>query len=272
MSKWTKKQSCLFNQKSRSITTQQVLGHDVHIVNPGRRSLALLKKAYDDVYVPAFPIADERDDLELWLDRLTGKDAQTSVSVVIAGENLNSKNPVIKAISVAEYYPAEDVGLMRYNAVDPAYRNDGFGRVMLEARKQALLQRAEACGKPLQGIFVQVNDPAKITSEQDNMDPALRIKIFEKWGARQVPFDCLLPPLVPGAEKCDFLKLLSYPHPRSGQYPGVEAVKAYMSAIYQNLDPAQPPQQNPDFHEVLRRIDAMKNTPAGRDYTRAPQP
>lgn len=263
--------SGLFNESSKNIRTFPFMGHDLHVVDgKSASSLRLLEQAYNQVYTKAFPIEEERDSLDVWHNILQGNVTHTELVIVIAGEKLGTSDQIIKAVSVAEYYPAADAGLLRFNAVGEDYRGQSLGRVMVEARKNALLDTSKSRGLPLGGIFTHCNDPAKIKPEQDVMDPATRIKIFESYGAKKMPFDCLLPPLLPGYPPCDFLQLLCYPHPTTNAYPAKDATKRYMHAIYINLDESQAPEKNPDYIEVLKRIDNMPWPPKANAPTQKP--
>ncbi|MBU6475964.1 MAG: GNAT family N-acetyltransferase [Alphaproteobacteria bacterium] len=250
-----------FNRKSSErlrITT--LSGHDAHTVeadNP--RSLALLARAYKEVYEAAFPIDAEREPLESWLDSLRDADPSTKVVIVIAGADLDSENPTLKAISVADYYKQTDAGLLAYNAVAPKFQGHGLGRMMVEARKAALLDLAKSCGKPLGGVFIECNDPAKITPREDVMDPAVRIKMFERWGAIVLPIDYVQPPLEDGGSKCDTLKLLAYPHPGTGKYPTKDEIKDYLTGIYTELEKYAgcPPTENPDYIKSVAQLEKL---------------
>lgn len=255
-----------FRAKAAPIEVRTVLDRPVHIVDGSNsRSLALLQRAYNGVYMDAFPIEEERMSLNGMVRKLRGDDPTVIGIVVISGENLDSAKPVIKGIAIANYYPAADAGLMLYNAVGEAFRGEGLGRVLYEIRRLALAEKAEQQGKKLSGIFVHCNDPQKISPEQDSIDPAARIRTFEKWGARMVDIECLLPPLEPGAAACDYLKLLAYPHPKTGQYPDRQAIKAYINAIYRDLAPGTNPEDNPDYHNVLKQVDALTVMPTNKN-------
>src|ERR1035437_6358251 len=103
-----------FNRKaSERLRIKQLGGQSVHTVeadNP--RSIALLKKAYKEVYEAAFPIDKERESLEAWLDSLKGKNPAAIIVIVIAGDKLDAKDPTLKAISIACYYNKQDAGLL----------------------------------------------------------------------------------------------------------------------------------------------------------------
>ncbi len=253
----------IFNQKaSERLRIKQIGGHDTHAIEAGNpRSIALLAKAYKEVYEAAFPIDEERESLESWLGSLTGKNKASKIVIVIAGDNLDSQTPTLKAISVAYYYNSTDAGLLAYNAVVPQFQGHGLGRTMVDARKAALLDFAKAHGKPLGGVFIECNDPAKITREQDVMDPAVRIKMFEKWGAVALPIDYVQPPLEDGGNKCDTMKLLAYPHPETGKYPTKEEIKGYLTGIYTELAKKYAvyvaPEENPDYVRSVEQLDKL---------------
>jgi GNAT superfamily N-acetyltransferase len=220
------------------------------------KSAALLKRAYNEVYLPAFPIAAERETLEQWTSRLKrGKD-----DIVICGENLGDpEKAVIKGICVGVYYSISDVGLLSYYAVHPKAQGQGIARQMINRVKDLMLERAEEKGGVLKGVFIEVNDPAKVPANKDSFDPALRIDVSHKLGARDIPVSYVQPPLQPGAPKCDGLKLMAYPHPKTNKYPGPDAVKAFMEAMYQShgIDTAK----DADFKKSMEDIEAWEKKP-----------
>jgi len=252
-----------FNKKSKnSLSVGEYNGNSIHVVDmKDPRSVALLKEAYRDVYEPAFPIAEERESIDAWINNLMGKSKNSNIVVVIVGTDFDAKNPNIKGISVGYYYYKVDAGLLAYNAIAPAARNEGLGRVMVEARKQALLHLAEQHGQKLKGVFLECNDPAKVKPEEDSIDPATRMKIFEKWGAKVIPIDYVQPALEKGAAKCDKFKLMAYPHPKTGHYPTPDAVRAFVTGIYQACTDycgGPKPADDPDYVRTVRQLEALK--------------
>ncbi|MDE2336526.1 MAG: hypothetical protein KGL10_04380 [Alphaproteobacteria bacterium] len=250
-----------FNRKaSERLRIKQVGGHDTHVIeadNP--RSLALLARAYKEVYEAAFPIAGERETLEAWQNSLHDKNKATNIVIVVAGDNLDAPDPTLKAISVAYYYKQTDAGLMAYNAVAPAFQGQGLGRTMVDARKSALHDLAYSYGKPLGGIFIECHDPAKVTSEEDVMDPALRIKMFEKMGAITLPVDYVEPPFEEGGRKSENFKLLAYAHPGTGKYPTKAEIKDYLTGIYAALARFAKcaPEDNADYLKSVGQLDKL---------------
>ncbi len=243
-----------FNPRSRK--------HEVVIIDDidDPASAKLLKRAYNEVYLPAFPIAAERESLEQWCARLKrGKD-----DIVIVGENLGDPDKaVIKGICVGVYFSISDVGLLSYYAVKPDAQGQGIARVMIDRVKQLMLERAEANGGVLKGVFIEVNDPTKVAANQDSFDPATRVSVSHRLGAKDIPVSYVQPPLQPGAPKCDGLKLMAYAHPKTGKYPGPDAVRAFMEAMYQShgVDMAN----DPDFKKSMDDIEAWEKQPPKSD-------
>ncbi|MCE9508358.1 MAG: hypothetical protein K8R48_08640 [Alphaproteobacteria bacterium] len=268
MGELPKKVNGLFNNKADgALKVTTICGQPVHIVdatNP--RSIKLLAEAYKDVYEPAFPLPEERETLENWVNKITkGKQENSTIVLALVVENINAENPTVKGISVGYYYNKVAVGLMAYVAIAPEYRNEGLGRVMVEARKHAFLDLAKSKGSQLKGVFLECNDPEKVKPEDDSFDPATRIKIFQKWGAKVMPIDYVQPPLEIGADKCTKFKLLAYPHPETGQYPAPDDIKAYIEGIYTSCAKYYgcAPEQNPDYIKIMQQIATLRqdNTP-----------
>jgi hypothetical protein len=251
----------IFNRKARQrLRIKELNGHDVHTVEAGnKRSLTLLAKAYEAVYVPGFPMPEEREPLEKWLTALGSRKDPGKLSISILGENLDGPNPTLKAMAVGYYYKKHDVGLLAYLVTAPEFQGKGLGRTLNDANNGALIDFAQGNKQPLGGIFLECNDPAKIKAEDDVMDPQKRIDMYKKWGAVVLPIDYVQPPLEYGGAKCDTLKLMAYPHPVTGQYPSKTAIKGYVSGLYEELAvyAGMAPKDNPDYIRMMQQIDAM---------------
>lgn len=275
MAKFNKKINGLFNKSTNApFGVSRIGNHSIHTVDPNDiRSLRLLARAYNDVYIPAFPIADERESIDAWMANYKNPVKNAEIVIIIAGEHLDSqRHAVIKGISVGYYYPSGDAGLMAYVAIDPKYRSEGLGHVMVEARKQALLAAAQRHGKKLGGVFLECNDPAKVKPEDDSFDPATRIKIFEKWGAEIIPIDYVQPPLSVEDAKSDYMKLLAYPHPTTGKYPTPEEIHGFIYGIYKACAKYSGilPEQDVDYNAIKGQLATM---PQGVPFrTRQAQP
>jgi hypothetical protein len=195
--------------------------------------LHLLEEAYEDIYVPAFPDAKERESLEKFKKAINGGYDKVQIVVNVLGEHLEDpENYVIKGMSVAYYYEQQNVGLLAYNAISPEHREAGLGKLMVQSRIESLQQIARGQGKELAGVFIECNDPFKVTPAMDSMDPAKRIKVFEKWGARKVPIDYVQPPVTVDGYYTDCLVLMNYP--LDGKYADKDCVESFLRGIYRD--------------------------------------
>jgi hypothetical protein len=172
---------------------------------------------------------------------------------------MDTKAPSLKGIVIGYYYHKQDVGLLAYTATSPEYRNQGLGRIQVDVLGEALLTMAKSHGGTLAGYFLECNDPEKVKPEEDSFDPAARIKLFQKWGARVMPIDYIQPPLEAGADKWSKFKLLAYPHPETRQYPTLAGLKAFIKGIYGACAKyyGSLPAQNPDYIKIMQQIDTL---------------
>lgn len=241
------------------IEIKKIENQTFHLVNPNdEKSLALFNKVYDGLYVDSFPIDEEREPKEVMLESMKNPEGVALVFAVV-GDNLDSDTPTIKGLSVGYYYQDQDVGLMGYLATASEFRNQGLGRLQTEVLGHTMLDRAQKNNGILKGYFIEVNDPEKVKAKDDNFDPALRLKIYQKWGSKILPIDYVQPPLDFGADKYGALKLLSHPHPVTREYASTDAVRGYIRGIYTECQEYAGclPTENPDFIKSMKQLDKI---------------
>jgi hypothetical protein len=193
----------------------------------------LLEEAYHKIYVPAFPDDDERESLEKFMKAIDGGFPGVGIAVNILGENLQDPdNYVLKGISIAYYYEKQGVGLLAYNAISPEHRERGLGKLMVQSRIDTLKDMAAEKGQTLNAVFIEVNDPEKVTPEMDSMDPKKRVAIFTDWGAKLVPIDYVQPPVSKDTNYCENLRLMNYPV--DGKYADKKGVESLLRAMYRD--------------------------------------
>jgi hypothetical protein len=184
-------------------------------------------------------------------------------------------------MAIGYHYEGEkqDVGLLGYLATNPAYQGMGYGRKMDAHFRETALHRAQQNGHELGGIFLECNLPG---TEPDVMDPVVRIAMYKKWGAAELPIFYKQPPLEKGADGLE-LRLLVEPHPVTGKYPTMAAIKGYLNGIYTELQEYAgcPPEKNPDYLKSMQQLDKLgdaglaafyKNTLKGREGPPASAP
>ena len=230
------------------------------------RAIALLRRAYNDIYVPAFPMPEERESLEKIEEKLSVPTHGVGRVILLAGKHLDDPDPAkaqLYGISIAYYYGNQQAGLLAYNAIDPAYRQLGLGRLMVKGRIEGLEELAKADGKQLACALIEVNDPAKVKPEDDSMDPAKRAAIF--------PVTYVQPSLAEGEEKGRNSMLMAYPV--DGKYPTPEAVAGFITGIWQANDygPVKY-DQDPDYLRAMAELKAWKGFDAAPENAPAPPP
>jgi hypothetical protein len=199
---------------------------------PGHKEL--LKRAHDEVYVPAFPIEDERDPLDLWMRRLNSNspDAKYRYAIFVAGDDLaHPETCTLKGMSVGIYYREAQAGLMAYNAIAPIARGNGLGKLMVDLRRQAFQEMAEDCDHELRGIYLEINDPEQVDAQEDSYSPEQRERLFKRWGALHVPINYIQPALAGNQKPFERVKLMCYPL-ANPDVPTFSDVKRFLDAIY----------------------------------------
>jgi GNAT superfamily N-acetyltransferase len=235
----------------RALKTAAVGGNEAHTITHSRASIALLEKAYKEVYQAAFPLKEEQTSLKSMIKGIRNR----KIVISIIGADLNGPAPVLKGMAVGYHYNVQDVGLLGYLATAPQFQGQGLGRAMDMMNRQSLLQAAKARGKKLKGVFLECNPPG---TPNDVMDPVRRIAMYEKWGAITLPIFYRQPPLAKGVGGIE-LKLLAEPHPVTGKYPSKEAIKGYLKEIYTELKEFAgcPPEKNPDYLKSIAELDQL---------------
>jgi hypothetical protein len=214
----------------------------------------LLDQAYAAIYTPAFPNPDSRESLEKFKKAIEGGIPKVQIAVNILGENLlDPATRVIKGISIAYYYEPQNVGMLAYNAIDPNHREAGLGKLMVESRIDSLKKLAHANGgQQLAGVFIDVNDPAKVAPEDDSMDPSKRIAIFGKWGAHIIPIDYVQPPLSLDGYYCDTMRLMNYPI--DGVYADKKVIESFLRALYREYRSDLKPDDDYYFQQMKSQL------------------
>ncbi len=225
---------------------------------------SLLRKAYADVYAPIFPIKEGGEPLERWLDFLKVHDPSNDYRIIITGQHLTSSNdnasqaPVIKGITVSNYYPQTDTGLLGYVAVNPEFRKEGLGMKLVDLQADFLRAAANTQGHDLKGWFLGCFDPARTDHSYGGYSGQKLVDKYLAHGLERVPIDYALPATIYNGgkltdEKVKHYMLIAGPHPVTGEFPDHDTVMNFVASIYQELG-AQDPAADPDFQEMARQL------------------
>lgn len=191
----------------------------------------LLERAYDEIYLPAFPDPNEQETLEKFHEILRNDRPHARIVIQLAGTNLDSpKKADVAGLGIAYYYRKSATGLLAYNAVHPEHKGRSIGGLLVKSRTEGLQKQAKADRRQLRAIFLEVNNPSIADDRHDSMDPEARLALFRKWGAREIPIDYVQPPISSFGKHCSDLLLLNYPV--AGKYATPEHVRAHLKALY----------------------------------------
>lgn len=216
-------------------------------------SMELLREAYHGIFVPAFPNEDDRESLEQLETYLAVPDGQSKVLAIVAGKNLDDADRRdIMGIATCCYYQDSATGSLAYNAIAPQYRNRGLGQALVQERIAALQQAATADGTKLRGVFIDIHNPALTPAEEDSMNPVLRQKIFEKWGARKIPFDTVWPAVEEGKPRLHNFITLGYAI--DGVWPDAGTTLDYYRSIFTAFD-VKDIDNDADFLKMKHQLD-----------------
>lgn len=167
--------------------------HELRITR--KADIALLKRFYDDCFVPEFPNRNERESFENITEYLRRKEAgwfeKNNYHVVVV---LDGDVPI--GGSVSDYLVEPNAGVIEYLVVQPQYRGCGLGSRLLEHTERLLHQDADySRGRPLDWVVGELDDPYLTPGPSNRFDPFTRARIWHNWGYRMLDFPYLQPPL-----------------------------------------------------------------------------
>jgi len=237
-------------------------------------SAELLDRFYNEVYLPAFPIEGEREELVSWKRQLTRprRGGGPEFALIIAGRELKSENPTIAGGTVLEYYLASNVGLLTYLVVDPAFRGKNLSRLLLKKQLDAVDRAAEKHfpGRKPYAYFSEMNDPALPESHQDKQDPDQRFCILSRLGFHMLDFPYVQPRLHGRRGRYHGLKFLVHEHTWSRfEERGVvedrepsNAIRAgtlknFIEEFYREVEGKHPdPARDPDYAGMMEFLNS----------------
>ena len=244
--------------------TPSTPGNQIHLIDAGNQpSIDLLQLAYDQIYCAAVP-PEDREDLDTWINNLAGNDEYVDMAVSIVGEHLDTHSPTIKGICVGFYYRETDTALIGYNLVAAEHLGEitTLKQPVMEYTAGALKNLSAAHGGALDGVFLEVDDPTRISGKAASMEAANEVAMLESFGAKTVDIRYIPPPYAPDAQKNLQLQLMHY-NP-DGTPPEKDTVRRFVTSIYEGLaeNLFTTVEDDPDLAEMLREIDGLKSTVA----------
>lgn len=195
----------------------------------------LLNLLYRKLYLPNFPIPEEREDPKVWKPLLQkSKNPLLHILVAKPIDKIRS-SPKIIGFIFAEFYKKSKCGLLTYLAVHLKYRRQEIGKYLLKEGVKKLKKDAKNLKIKIKVIFGEINDPQKVKTIQDSMNPKRRLEIIAKLGAHIVPIRYIQPQLKSGQGRFDKIFLIVFPLYKGQQkYISGNTVIAFLYELYKN--------------------------------------
>lgn len=204
------------------------------------RSQQLLRLVHQELYCKFFPLENEQESVDCWLDLLRSGPVKGQHVYMVFGRNLNSSAPEIMAFIAAGITGSSSCGLIEYIIREKKYSSCLNGLTICHLMINRLQELNFLINRrPLKAILWEVNNPEKIRYDEQNpdfsidcMSPRKRCLLLEnKYGAKRIGIDYVQGPLRPcgTAEEinrltCENLLLYLY---NAGNYPDFSARDLY---------------------------------------------
>ena len=205
--------------------------------NISARNLFLLRKFEKLTYISSFTDSDERESIRDIIRRIRHKNPEVfpqSYCVLALDGNF------VTGGLIADWYPNCNAIELSYLAVHPAFRNRRIGSQLLKTSLdliQDTINQEYGQQKIIRNIFLEVEIPYR-NELQDEINPVVRVNIWEKWGARHIPIHYTQPPLSPGKSPASNLMLLLLPYGNQVKADGISAtdLKSFLHEFYKGLN------------------------------------
>lgn len=213
-------------------------------------SMGYLKTIYNTLYPELFPDASDRESWDRWMHYLDHAAADNFF--ILAGENMkNAERAVIHGFVVGCYFGGSSTGLVSYIGVDKNCRSGGVATGLIDALTAAMDIYARSQHAELKALFAEANDPAQVEACEDSLPPAVRLKIYHRWNAVQVPVAYTYPSVQSPWQKEGCMLLLSLPV--YGAHAKPDDVVAMIGDYYRAMD--IDPEQDADFSRMRGEIN-----------------
>ena len=216
-------------------------------------SMGYLKHIYNTTYQELFPDPEDRESWDQWMHYLDK--AADDNFFILAGQKMNdAESAVIHGFIIGSYFRESQTGLVCYIGVDKNCRSGGVATGLIDTLVHAMEDYAQSRGSLLKGLFAEANDPDQIAADEDSLPPAVRLKIYHRWKALQVPVAYSFPCVQSPWRKDGFMLLLSLPV--YGDYAEPQDVIGMIADYYRaaNIEP----ETDSDFIRQRQEIEAWR--------------
>jgi len=231
-----------------------------------QRDPELLRRVYDELYLPTFIDPDEQETFEQYRSRLFDAQLpppQPVTHFVVAGRNLHDASEAeLLGFIIFETYRESGCGLLTYLVTAPAARGQGLGRRLIAEAQATLRNDVQERGGTLRAIFAEMHDPSLVTATEDVIDPHVRLEIMRRLGAARIPIHYVQPELYPGGERSRQLFLTTFPLGGGALVASlpVNAASEFLHEFYRALGVAAP-ESDADYQSMCAELGAAVDRP-----------
>ena len=232
------------------------------------QDLDLLTQVYTELYQTAFTDPAEIETLEQYTTRLWHPQLpppQPITHFLIAGINLlDVSRRRVDGFLICESYRESLCGIVTFVAIDERARGKGLARkLMRHGRSQLNVDMIEWSGQQrgLQGLFAEMHNPRQF-SEEDSIDPNVRLQIMRKLGANWVPIHYVQPDLQPGMPRVRHFFLATFPvsDESSSRVISAKVVQTFLFEFYQALG-VEEPDYDADYLLMVQELRGEQTIP-----------
>ena len=256
-----------------------------------------LDRFYKELMQPNFPIAEELEPQQTWIDQLSGHGRSHSSSspsspssasqpvaasaspsppvrrctlnIIVAFSARDTERRSLLGGIVFEYYHPSNTALITYLVISSTQRGQGLA-IYLTIQAWSVMRRVSRLHSHPHPhvIFCEVNDPQLIAETEDAYSPLTRVRAFQNAGVRAVGggFKYVQPSLEAGREKARDMLLAAVVGPMTerddaGQ-PVVrtEQLTAFLRDFYLELG-VDEPDSDRDFAAMMRSLQGKAAVP-----------
>lgn len=218
----------------------------------------LLQQAYRDVYLPAFPLREEQENPSIWTPRLLDPHANPRLSFLLMGTQFDSPSArSVLGLLVAEYYAASRCILVSYLAVAETARRHGLARRLFDLLSARIRSGLASAHQPVAAVLAEIHDPGRIDGDEDVLDPAARLHVIARLGAKRIPVHYVQPALSTDQEPAEGLWLVAFPDRVIDPAAlTAERVRDFLIEFYRELGCADPT-RDPVYADTFASIDSL---------------
>jgi GNAT superfamily N-acetyltransferase len=222
----------------------------------------LLRHFYRELYAHEFPDPNERESLEN-MERYLELKAQgwykkNNYHIIISFQD---GKPIAGAI--ADFLATANTGVLEFLVVAPEFREKGIGKALLKATENLLREDArQKLERELDCIVGEMNDPFQTTKAKNNLDPAGRALIWNKWGYGGLDFPYVQPALSDSQQPvCNLLLIAKIFREAWSRSIPSQTVKAIVHEYLRWAMRLETPDDCAEYREMAAFLDRRRGVP-----------